>query len=488
VAGLAVDGTAPAGAQAVGLTIGHQELGATPAITSASAAVSFDDGATWQPASVAGSGGTRSAVFDAPAGSYVSLRVTAHDAAGGSITETIKRAYATATPAARGLGGHDGRGAVLDAAYTASPAGYQPACPAVGFGEARCFVLYSPRSAQAQARVAAPAGWGARDIERAYRLPAGKNPHQTVAVVDAYDTPRLESYLNTYRREYGLPPCTTANGCFRKVNAAGKAGPLPANGTGSGWDLETTLDVDMVSAACPRCHILVVEANNQTTDALAAAENTAVRLGAAAVSNSYGLRENGLALSLSRAYDHPGHAIVASSGDFGYTAASFPADLAVVTAVGGTELSKARSGRGWTETVWNEPGAGAGSSGCSAYVAKPRWQHDANCPGRTVADVAALAWNVAIYNKNWGGWTEVGGTSASSPIVAGIYGLAGNAAKIRPGYEYAHARSLFDVTKGNNDWFYGQGGGACGDDYLCVAKKGYDAPTGLGTPDGLGAF
>jgi subtilase family serine protease len=159
-----------------------------------------------------------------------------------------------------------------------------------------------------------------------------------------------------------------------------------------------------------------------------------------------------------------------------------------VTAVGGTELSKARNGRGWTETVWNEPGAGAGSSGCSAYVAKPRWQHDTHCPGRTVADVAALAWNVAIYNKDWGGWVEVGGTSASSPIVAGIYGLAGNAAKIRPGYEYAHARSLFDVTKGNNDWFNNAHGKSCGLDYLCVAKKGYDAPTGLGTPDGIGAF
>jgi hypothetical protein len=486
VAGIALDGTAPAGAQVVGLTVGHQQLAAAPAITSVYAAVSFDDGATWRRASIAGSGGTRSAVFTAPPGSYVWLKVGARDASGGSITETIRRAYATATPAeARGRGGHH---AVLDAAYTADPSGYRPACPAVGFGQAGCLVLYSPRSAQAQARMAAPAGWGARDIERAYKLPVGKNPHQTVAVVDAYDTPRLESYLNTYRKKYGLPPCTTANGCFRKVNAAGKARPLPADGTGSGWDLETTLDVDMVSAACPKCHILVVEANSQSGSDLAAAENTAVRLGAAAVSNSYGERENGQALTYARAYDHPGHAIVASSGDYGYTAASFPADLATVTAVGGTGLSRARNRRGWTEKVWNEPSAGAGSSGCSAYVAKPRWQHDSHCPGRTVADVAALAWNVAIYNKDWGGWVEVGGTSASSPIVAGIYGLAGNAAKIKPGYEYAHARSLFDITSGDNDWWYVGGGASCGKDYLCVAKKGYDAPTGLGTPDGVGAF
>ncbi len=121
-------------------------------------------------------------------------------------------------------------------------------------------------------------------------------------------------------------------------------------------------------------------------------------------------------------------------------------------------------------------------------MAKPSWQHDRHCPGRTVADVSALAYNIAIYNKDWGGWGLVGGTSASSPIVAGVYGLAGNAAEVRPGSEYAHAKALFDVTSGNNDGFGGTNGAVCGYDYLCVAKKGYDAPTGLGTPDGIGAF
>lgn len=138
--------------------------------------------------------------------------------------------------------------------------------------------------------------------------------------------------------------------------------------------------------------------------------------------------------------------------------------------------------------MWNTPGAGASSSGCSAYVTKPAWQHDPHCPGRTVADVSALAWNIAVYTKDYGGWIEVGGTSASSPLIAGVYGLAGNAAKVKPGYEYAHARSLYDITSGNNDWFYADGGGACGHDYLCVAGKGYGAPTGLGSPDGTGAF
>jgi len=475
VAGLGLTGTAPAGAQVIRIQVGHQQLAAASKITSVTAQVSLDDGATWQPAQVSGSGATRYAVFSAPAGSHVTLKVTAADAAGGTISETITRGYATAASAAS--------------------AGYRAACAAPAAGHARCLVLYSPQTASSRARaagfaaaLAVPAGWGAKDIQSAYRLPVAGNPHQTVAVVDAYDTPKLESYLNTYRKEYGLPPCTTANGCFRKANQNGKPGPLPANGTLSGWDVETTLDVDMVSAACPGCRILVVEANSASFGDLAAAENAAVKLGATAISNSYGARENGFAQAYARAYNHPGHTIVVSSGDYGYTAASFPANLTSVTAVGGTQLSRARNARGWTEQVWNTPGTGAGSSGCSAYVAKPAWQHDPRCAGRTVADVSALAWDIAIYNKDWGGWFDVGGTSASSPLIAGIYGLAGNAARVRPGSEYAHAGSLFDITTGNNDWWYQDGGGACGHDYMCVAGKGYDAPTGLGSPDGTGAF
>lgn len=118
----------------------------------------------------------------------------------------------------------------------------------------------------------------------------------------------------------------------------------------------------------------------------------------------------------------------------------------------------------------------------------PAWQHDKDCPGRTVADVSAIAWDVAIYNAAYGGWVTVGGTSAAAPIIAGVYGLADNAATIKPGYEYAHAKDFFNITTGNNDWWYNEAGAACGYDYLCVATKGYNAPTGLGTPDGAGGF
>ncbi|MEP7025548.1 MAG: S8 family serine peptidase [Actinomycetota bacterium] len=279
---------------------------------------------------------------------------------------------------------------------------------------------------------------------------------------------------------------TTASGCFRKVNQLGKPSPLPPSGKGTGWDLEATLDVSMISVACPSCHIVVVEANSPGDRSLAKTDGAAARLGAQVISNSYGSRENGFALSHRQAYIHPGHTIVASAGDVGFTAASFPADLASVVSVGGTTLARAGGPRGWRESTWNDD-VGAGGSGCSAYVAKPSWQHDRHCEGRTVADVSAVAANVPVFESSYGGWVTVDGTSIAAPLIAGIYGLAGNGGRVGPQDLYAHTSSLFDVTKGSNAFFQPPSV-TCGDDYLCVARKGYDAPTGLGTPDGIGAF
>ncbi|HEV2373797.1 MAG TPA: S8 family serine peptidase [Streptosporangiaceae bacterium] len=369
----------------------------------------------------------------------------------------------------------------------AVPAGMKTACPAAPAGEARCFTFYRPQTSVNRAiaagvhgKAAQPTGWSPQQIRAAYKLPASTGSNQTVAITIAFDTPKLAQYLAVYRQHYGLPPCTTASGCLRIVNQKGQPSPLPVSGVHSGWDLEATLDVSMVSVACPFCHILVVEANTNSLGDLATAEDSAAKLGAQVISNSYGGREDGFALAFASAYDHPGHTIVASSGDSGYDAANFPADLSTVTAAGGTALS--HSARGWTEIVWKY-----GSSGCSAYVPKPAWQHDNHCPGRTIADVSAVAINVPIYNADYHGWVTVGGTSISAPLISGIYGLAGNGASLAPGSVYQHASSLFDITRGNNAAF-GTPAQVCGGDYLCVAKKGYDAPTGLGTPDGTGAF
>lgn len=261
---------------------------------------------------------------------------------------------------------------------------------------------------------ALPAGYGPADLRAAYDLPDTGGTGQTVAVVDAGDDATAEADLAVYRTTYGLPACTTANGCFSKVNQEGAAGPLPED---MGWEGETALDLAMVSAACPQCHILLVESDDTEFADFAAAENTAARLGATEISNSYGDTESGSLMNYASAYSHPGVAITVASGDSGYGLPSFPADLDSVVSVGGTTLKRTDNARGWNETVWNSQKGGAGS-GCSAWVDKPAWQHDANCPGRMVADVAAVAdpdTGVAVYDSE-DGWGVGSGTSASAPL------------------------------------------------------------------------
>ncbi|HEX7301041.1 MAG TPA: S53 family peptidase [Solirubrobacteraceae bacterium] len=322
----------------------------------------------------------------------------------------------------------------------------------------------------------APSGYGPKDLQSAYKLPsATAGTGQTVAIVDAFDDPTAESDLAQYRSYYGLPPCTTANGCFRKVNQTGGTTVYPA--PSPDWDLEISLDLDMVSATCPNCHILLVEANTNLDTDLYTAEDTAARLGANAISNSWGGDEYDGETADDVHFNHPGHAITASSGDSGY-GVSYPAASRFLTAVGGTSLTRApRTKRGWNESAWD----GAGS-GCSAFEPKPAWQKDPGCARRTVADVSADAdpdTGVAVLYA--GAWIQVGGTSASSPIVASVYALAGNASTVTYGsYPYAHTGGLFDVTSGRN--------GTCSPRYLCTAGKGYDGPTGLGTPNGASAF
>jgi hypothetical protein len=331
------------------------------------------------------------------------------------------------------------------------------------------------------AAVAIPtAGYGPADIRSAYKLPSKGGTGQTVAIVDAYDNPNVEANLASYRKAWGLSSCTTANKCFRKIDQRG--GKKYPDGD-SGWGVEIALDVQAVSAACPNCSIMLVEADDASIESMGVAVNAAVKLGAKVVSNSYGLNEFNGALALGKKYyTHRGVAIVASSGDNGFTAASFPAMLSSTWAVGGTTLNRTKKG-GWTEDAWD----GAGS-GCSAWVAKPSWQKDSNCGMRTVADVSAVAdpkTGFAVYDTYGlgadNGWVVVGGTSLAAPLISGMIGLAGNASKAdQPWYAYAHRSGLTDVVGGSN--------GYCGGDYLCTGLKGYDAPTGWGSPTGLSAL
>jgi subtilase family serine protease len=300
-----------------------------------------------------------------------------------------------------------------------------------------------------------------------------------VAVVDAYDDPNAAQDLSVYRAQFGLPACTTSNGCFRKVDQTGAhAYPEPDGG----WGQEESLDLDMVSAVCPNCHVLLVEASTASMANLGAAVDTAVRLGANAVSNSYG-GPDASDSNYGRYYHHKGVAMVASAGDSGYSV-SYPASSKWVTAVGGTTLKRSSSSRGFSESAWSDTG-----SGCSTHNTTT-WQASTttDCAGRAVADVSAVAdpaTGVAVYDSyafdGTSGWLTFGGTSASAPIIAAVYALAGNTADVDSGaYVWAHHGDLHDITGGSN--------GTCSVARWCAARRGWDGPTGWGSPNGTSAF
>ncbi|WP_328679174.1 putative Ig domain-containing protein [Streptomyces sp. NBC_01261] len=363
-------------------------------------------------------------------------------------------------------------------------------CAAAAPGHASCFAQRRTDIKQQLAAAvhsdaaAAVSGLSPANLHSAYALPSTGGSGLTVAVVDAYNDPNAASDLATYRSNFGLSACTVASGCFKQVSQTGSTTSLPTNDTG--WAGEEALDIDMVSAVCPNCNIILVEATSATDANLGAAENEAVALGAKFVSNSWGGSESSSQTSEDTSYfKHPGVAITVSSGDEAY-GAEYPATSQYVTAVGGTALSTSSTTRGWTESVWKTSSTEGGGSGCSAYDAKPTWQTDTGCTKRMEADVSAVAdpaTGVAVYDTYGGsGWAVYGGTSASSPIIAGVYALAGTpgSSDYPAKYPYSHTSNLYDVTSGNN--------GSCTTSYFCTAGTGYDGPTGWGTPDGTAAF
>jgi len=328
-------------------------------------------------------------------------------------------------------------------------------------------------------------GFNPDQLRAAYGLGAGipqpgldgKPP--TVAIVDAYAHPNAVNDLAVYRDQFFLG---TAN--LSQVN---QSGGLTLASPNTGWGQEEMLDLEMVSAICPTCNILYVGANSASFNDLGIAVDTAWRLGATVISNSYGANEFLGETTYAGHYNHPGVAITVSSGDSGYGAQA-PAAFNTVTAVGGTTLKLNSNGTRATETVWS----GAGS-GCSAYITKPGWQLDKACARRTIADVAAVAdpaTGVAVYDSygstGTANWYVFGGTSVAAPIIGAVYALSGNTAGIPAALAYSAPGSLFDVTSGSN--------GSCvrgrktSSAYLCTGGTGYDGPTGNGTPNGTGAF
>jgi len=441
-----------------------------------------------------------------------------------------------------------------------------PACAPPAPGYARCFALVRKHLASrpagasgasvqpflvgggAGAALAGPSGGlTPEDLASAYGFsPSSGGTGKTVAIVDAFDDPNIESDLAKFDAEYTqLPSCTTANGCFTKVGQTGSTSVLPA-ADATGWSVEITLDVEAVHAACPNCKILLVEANSNSNSNLALSTNKAVALGASVVSNSYGGPEEFAGPEEVSAYDHPDVQVVASTGDAGFynwnwleleaQSANLPAASPTVVAVGGTTLHLSGSGTRASETVWNankplKPNeskffAGASGGGCSHQFEAQLWQHDVDgfaatgCGGKRLnADVSMVAdpnTGLDIYDDyNCGskcagadeGWVTIGGTSLSAPLVSGLYALAGGARGISyPSLTLygtqADSTGRFDVTEGGNgycdgetaaecghpDSFFGAGRIDCEGTTECDAAPGYDGPSGVGTPVGLGLF
>ncbi len=430
-------------------------------------------------------------------------------------------------------------------------------CPTPTPGSATCLALalvpapasasgVSPYQVGAGALAAGPAGGlTPADLASAYNYsPAAGGTEQTVAIVDAYNDPRVEGDLGSFDSQYGLAACTTSNGCFTKVGQSGSTTSLPPADK-VGWSVEMSLDVETVHSVCPNCKILLVEASSESLADLAASVDEAVSLGATEVSNSYGALETEMGASEQAAYNHPGVVIAAAAGDSGYLNWDYvanaleapgvpdaPASLPSVVAVGGTSLKLKASGARASESVWNDSGRpsreefkqfSATGGGCSVLFTAPTWQQSA--PGWASAacgtkrldnDVSAVAdpytgfdiYDSYVYEPKFKpGWLTVGGTSLSSPLVAALYGLAGGGHGV--GYPAAtlytrlgQASSLYDVSKGGDGYCDGEAPGPCGEPTInellgdvdcegttsCDAVAGFDGPSGVGAPNGLSAF
>jgi len=352
-------------------------------------------------------------------------------------------------------------------------------------GENQCHAHVQITAAGEIAAAAAPPGdgLGPADLQSAYQIDPATARQGTIAIVDAYGYANLEADLGVYRAQFGLPPCTRANGCLKVVNQNGATSPLPAEPPpDDDWTVETALDADMASAACPGCKILVVQASDTSSINLYTAQNSAAAARPTVISDSWGRpQQAGEDLTNHEPFfDHPGIAQFVSAGDSGYNESgrgpAYPSTSAHVIAVGGTALTRSAGARGWSEVAWT-----MGGSSCSLSIPRPAFQAGSPCAFRAASDIAAVgdpATGVAVYNAANGGWLVIGGTSAAAPLVAAIFAASGHgdatAAQIAQIAQTAPTTgALFDVTAGSN--------GPCGN-RLCNAGVGWDGPTGHGTP------
>jgi uncharacterized protein (TIGR03382 family) len=343
-------------------------------------------------------------------------------------------------------------------------------------GQIRCFAHVRVDGAGEIQSFGASSGWGPADLQAAYEIDPNIATTPVVAIVDAYGYSNIDADLATYRAQFGLPPCTKQSGCLKVVNQDGQTTGLPPDPPSTDdWTLETALDVDMVSAACPKCKIVVVQANSTSLSDLLTAQQAAAALRPTVISDSWGGPEGGDMTAAEQYLDFPGIAEFVSAGDNGYDhegqGPDWPATSGKVIAVGGTALYPASNARGFTENAWS-----SGGSACSLSIPKPAYQGNTGCTKRATTDISAVgdpATGVIIYNAANGGYLVIGGTSAAAPLVASMFAGIGRG-DVTAAQIAQSTAALHDVTSGSN--------GNCGT-ILCNAGAGWDGPTGYGTPN-----
>jgi subtilase family serine protease len=327
-------------------------------------------------------------------------------------------------------------------------------CPGPTFASAHCHAEVTTDSKGNPLASSSPYGLSPKTITSVYNFPTSPTPGagKTIAIVDAYDDPTAESDLNVFSSQYALPACTTANGCFKKVNQNGGSSLPRKDG---GWALEISLDVQWAHAIAPYAKILLVEASSNSFSNLLAAEDYA-KTHAQYVSNSWGASEFSSETSYDSHFSQSGVSFFVSSGDAGLPA-EYPSASPNVISVGGTTLNLDSNGKLVSEAAWSN-----GGGGCSAYETATSAQSgfsdygQVGCGGKRATPDVSLdadpASGVSVYDstkyQNQSGWFRVGGTSASSPMWAGRAAASG--VIVDAGYVYGSSITYRDITSGNN--------------------------------------
>ena len=338
------------------------------------------------------------------------------------------------------------------------PGSTQSVCGTPGVGVAQCLAdVLKPSGTSPE--ISFPTGLSPLTIENVYGFSstATAGTGQTIALVDAFDDSNAASDLNEFSQQYGLPlECQNGSsppGCFyfTQVNQTGGS-TLPAS-TDSDWDLETSLDIEWAHALAPAANILLVEADDNTTANLLVAEQYAAA-NAKYVSNSWGMDETSTETSLDSIFSEAGVSYFAAAGDAGGVV-EWPSASPDVVSVGGTSLTFTSGGTLAQESAWSD-----GGGGCSSYELASPYQSTgtANCAGmRATPDLSLDAdpnSGVSVYDstpyESQTGWWTVGGTSASTPMVAAEAAVKG--ADVNAAYIYATPANIpfRDITTGSN--------------------------------------